>query len=400
MRLRSLLGFGLEALFAHRLRSLLSLVGMSIGVAAVVVLTGLGEGARTYVTDQFASLGSHLLIVVPGRVETVGALPGIGGTPEDLTLEDSEALRREIPEIRRIAPIAMATEAVAHRERRRQVAVVGATPEFLEVRQLAIRRGTFLPPGELRRGSAVAVLGAETAAELFPGEDALGKVVRIGGLRVRVIGVLEPRGVQMGLNLDEVAVIPVATAMRLFNRSSLFRILVEGSSHTDLDRLSQRVIEVLTERHGDEDVTCLTQEAMLSSFSQILTALTLAVGAIGAISLAVAGIGIMNVMLVSVSERTTEVGLLRALGVSRDQIVGVFLVEATLLSILGGLVGTGLGLVGVRVLRLVYPAFPAAAPTWAIAAALATALVVGLAFGVLPARRASRLDPVTALNGR
>ena len=385
---------------AHRLRSALSLVGMSIGVAAVVILTGLGEGARTYVMEQFASLGSHLLIVVPGKVETVGALPGIGGSPKDLTLEDADALRKALPEVRRIAPIAMATETVSALERRRQVAVVGATPEFLEVRKLAISRGEFLPPGELRRGSAVAVLGANTAAELFPGQEPLGQIVRIGGMRVRVIGVLEPRGVQMGMNLDEIAVIPVATAMRLFNRSTLFRILIEGGSHTDLDALSDRVLGVLTERHGDEDVTCLTQEAMLASFSKILTALTLVVGAIGAISLAVAGIGIMNVMLVSVSERTSEVGLLRALGVYRDQIVAVFLIEAALLSSLGGLVGVGLGFLGVEALGWIFPAFPAAAPMWAVMAAMSTALLVGLVFGVLPARRASRLDPVTALNGR
>jgi putative ABC transport system permease protein len=373
---------------------------MSIGVAAVVILTGLAEGARAYVTQQFASLGSELLIVVPGRVETTGALPGIGGTPRDLTVDDALALAKEIPEIRRVAPISMATETVSHLERRRQVAVVGATPEFLAVRNLAVRRGEFLPAGESRRGSAVVVLGARTASELFPGEDALGQVVRIGGLRARVIGVLEARGVQMGLNLDEVAVIPVVTAMRLFNRTSLFRILIQGRSHSDLDRLSRRVLVVLTERHGEEDVTCLTQEAMLASFSKILTALTLAIGAIGAVSLVVAGIGIMNVMLVSVSERTAEVGLLRALGVSRDQVIQVFLIEAALLSALGGLVGVGLGYLGVEVLAWYFPAFPIAAPTWAVAAALATASSVGLVFGVLPARRASRLDPALALNGR
>ena len=390
--------FAVRALTAHRLRSLLSLLGMTIGVGAVVVLTALGEGARRYVVDEFASIGTNLVIVVPGRTETVGSLPGVGGAPHDLTLEDARALRREVPELKRLAPIAMGQEDVSHRQRSRQVAVVGTTGPYLEMRRLEMARGRFLPESELERGSSVVVLGDAVARELFPFSDPLGEIVRVGEWRMKVIGVLAPRGVQLGVDLDEVAIVPVSTAMSLFNRSSLFRIVLEARRSEDLQRVEERAVEVLTSRHGEEDVTVLTQEAVLASFEEILTALTLAVGAIGAISLAVAGIGIMNVMLVSVAERTPEVGLLRALGAHRRQVLSVFVVEAGLLSLAGGICGLALGWVGTGILTEVFPAFPARPPVWAVAAALGTALVVGTVFGLLPARRASCLDPVAALS--
>lgn len=392
------LRFSVRALTAHRLRSALSLLGMTIGVAAVVVLTALGEGARRYVVDEFASIGTNLVIVVPGRTETMGSLPGVGGTPQDLTLEDARALEREVPELLRLAPIAMGQESVSHRQRSRQVAVLGTSRPFLEMRRLEMSRGRFLPEGELSRGDPVVVLGDAVARELFPFSDPLGEIVRVGGWRMKVIGVLASRGVQLGVDLDEVAIVPVATAMSLFDRSSLFRVVLEARTPDELERVGERALAVLTERHREEDVTVLTQEAVLASFEAILTALTLAVGAIGAISLAVAGIGIMNVMLVSVAERTPEVGLLRALGAHRRQVLGIFVVEAGLLSLAGGVCGLAAGWAGTGLLVQLFPAFPARPPLWAVGAALGTALVVGTVFGLLPARRASRLDPVAALS--
>jgi putative ABC transport system permease protein len=395
-----LVAFAVRALRGHRARTWLTLVGVAIGVAAVVVLTALGDGARRYVVDQFESLGSTLLAVLPGKTETTGMSAFITATTKDLTLGDAEAIARRVPGIARIAPLTMATETVGHRDRRRQVAVVGATSEFLAVRRLRLGRGTFLPPGDLRRGVAVTVLGAAVARELFPADDPLGKVVRIGALRARVIGVLAARGTQLGMNLDEVAVIPVARAMRLFNRRSLFRVLIDVRSHDDLPGVQRGVVALLTERHGEEDVTVITQDAVLAGFSNILTSLTLAVAAIAAISLAVAGIGIMNVMLVAVSERTAEVGLLRAVGASRGQVAGVFVAEATLLSTAGALVGLGVGVAGVWALVALYPALPARPPAWAVGSALGTAVVVGTLFGLYPAMRAGRLDPVAALGRR
>jgi putative ABC transport system permease protein len=398
--LRDVLGFAVRALRGHGLRTGLSLAGVAIGVAAVVILTALAEGARRYVLGQFASVGTNMVVVLPGKTETTGAMPGIGGVPNDLTLDDGLAVARAVREVDKVAPMAIGTETVSHGERRRQVALAGATHEMLEVRRLGMARGRFLPPLAWDRGAPVAVVGAKLADELFPGEDPLGRVVRVGDWRMRVIGVLESRGMQLGINMDEVVVVPVATAMKMLNRSGLYRLLIQARSHADLEGVKQAVVRVIAERHGEEDVTVITQDAVVSAFNAILNALTLALAGIAAVSLAVAGVGIMNVMLVSVSERTREVGLLKALGAERGQILAAFLAEAVLISTAGGLLGLALGWAAVGVLVAVYPALPAAPPFWAVAAALALSVATGAVFGVLPARRATRLDPVLALAGR
>jgi len=400
VRLADLLQFALTALARHRLRTGLSLLGVAIGVAAVVVLTALGEGARQYVTGQFSSLGSNLLIVFPGKNETTGSFPGVGGVPNDLTLDDALAVRRGLPQLAKLSPIALGNETVAHQERRRQVIVLGTTHELLEIRELRIGRGRFIPPGEMKRGAPVAVIGSKVADELFPGQNPLGEVVRIGDFRMRVIGVLEQRGQQVGLDMDDIVIVPVATAMRIFNRTSLFRILLKVQTHSGVDTTCPRAVAILTERHDEEDVTCITQESVVSSLSSILTTLTLALGGIAAISLSVAGIGIMNLMLVSVSERTQEVGLLKAVGAGNSQILAVFLTEAVLLATAGGVLGLLFGWVSVRILVWVYPVFPASTPYWATAAAFGLSVLLGALFGVLPARRATRLDPVAALAGK
>jgi putative ABC transport system permease protein len=400
MSLRDLLGFAARALRGHRLRTGMSLLGVSIGVAAVVTLTALGEGARRYVVGQFASIGTNLVIVVPGKTETTGGMPGMGGVPHDLTLDDARAVLRGVPEIEKAAPMVLGTETVAFGERRRQAAIFGSTHEALEVRHLTVSSGQFLPPLEWDRGSPIAVLGQTVAHELFPGRDPVGRIVRVGEWRMRVIGVLAPRGQQLGVNMDDVAIVPVATAMKMFNRTSIFRLVLQVRSHADLERAKQRVVRLLTERHGEEDVTAITQDAVLGALTSILRALTLALAGIASVSLAVAGVGIMNVMLVSVSERTREVGLLKALGAGRRQILAAFLAEAVLISSAGGLVGLAVGWAAVRVLVALYPALPATPPAWAVAAAFSLSVAVGAVFGVLPARRATGLDPVAALAGR
>jgi putative ABC transport system permease protein len=399
MRLSDLLRFAAGGLRGHRLRTFLSLLGVAIGVASVILLTSLGEGARLYVTGEFASLGSNLLIIIPGKTETKGLAPLVSTAPHDLTRQDAEALLQRVRSIRRVAPIVVGTATATAGERRREVTVVGATRDILEIRHLKMATGRFLPR-DVHDG-AVCVLGAGVQRELFPDQNPLGQLVRIGEWRFRVIGVIAPRGTSIGMDLDQVVEIPVETALRLFNRSGLFRILAEVGSNDDLGQAQKAALAVLRERHsGQEDVTILTQDSVLDTFNQILRALTAALAGIAAVSLGVAGLGIMNVMLVSVSERTREVGLLKALGVTYSQIVSVFLVEAAILSTAGGGIGLAMGLGVGRFLQHLYPDFPIRPPGWAIAAALVVSCSVGLIFGILPARKAARLDPVQSLMRR
>jgi putative ABC transport system permease protein len=398
MHLVDLAAFALQALRGHRLRSALSVAGVAVGIAAVIALTALGEGARQYVVQEFMSLGTNLLIVIPGKSETAGGMPmPTGGTTRDLTLDDLRAVIQQVPIIVHAAPLATGTEDVSHGSRSRAVPVMGTTSEMMQVRNLRVASGRFLTPGDLDRGGSEIVLGVTVARELFGLSSPLGEVVRVGEWRFRVVGVLAPFGHSVGFDFDDVVMVPAATAMRMFNRRSLFRILAQVETPELLQAAKQEVIDVLAERHRGEDVTVITQDAVISTFSSILRVLTLVLVAIASVSLTVAGVGIMNVMLVAVAERRSEIGLLKALGAGSGQILAVFLAEAVLLSLLGGLVGLGLGWAAIAGFVQVYPSFPASPPAWAVVASLVVSGVVGALFGVLPARRATRLDPVVAL---
>lgn len=400
MHADDLVAFAARALRGHRLRTALSLLGVAIGVVAVVLLTSLGEGARAYVTREFATLGTNLLIVLPGKTETTGLAPILGGVPHDLTLEDAEAIARRVRDVRRVAPLAVGTATARYGGRGREVTVVGTVGTFLEVRRLQLQAGRYLPESTADADRAFCVIGAKLVTELFAGRNPLGEMLRIGDERFRVIGVLAPRGQSLGMNLDEVVHVPVRRHLKMFNRRGLFRILAELHAHERLDTARRAIIALLTERHdGEEDVTVLTQDAVLTTFTRILAVLTAVVVGIGAISLAVAGIGIMNVMLVAVAERTREIGLLKAVGATPGQILRAFLLEAALISTAGGLIGLGVAFSLTSLAGRLWPQFPLEPPPWAVGAALGVAASVGLVFGSLPARRAARLDPVAALAG-
>jgi putative ABC transport system permease protein len=384
------------------MRSAMLLLAMSIGVAAVVALTSLGEGARLYVTGEFQTMGTRLVIVIPGRSETGGVAPGLlsGETPRDLTLGDAEAVLR-IPEVERVAPLVIGSAPVSAGALEREAPVLGSSADFLTIYGFKLTRGQFLPAGELTRDAAVCVIGANVARELFPGRDAIGATVRIGDRRFRVVGVLGDQGRTIGLDSQEMVVVPVSAAQALFNTESLFRLLIQTRNRDDATRVRHSVIGVIKKRHqGEEDVTVITQDALLSTFDRIFTALTLTLAGIASISLAVAGVLIMNVMLVSVSQRTAEVGLLKAIGATRRQITALFLTEAILLSSAGAVAGLIVGFAADWVVGRIYPALPLRPPPWAVALAIVTAIASGVIFGLMPARRAARLDPVEALAGR
>lgn len=402
MKLIDIASFTSRSLIGAKTRTALMILAMSIGVAAVVVLTALGEGARRYVVDQFSSLGTNLLIVFPGRTETKGNMPGmlIGETPRDLTLDDALSLLKS-RHVKRIAPLTLGSALVSLGRRNREIPVIGSTSELLEVRHMNLLEGRFLPKIDPRNAVPVCVLGLRVKEELFGSSQAVGRWVRIGDRRFRVVGILAAQGQSMGFNTDELAIIPVASAQLLFNIPSLFRILVEARSRDDIPFAQKDVERILEARHeGERDVTVITQDAVLSTFDKILRALTLAVAGIAGISLAVAGILIMNVMLIAVSQRTREIGLLKAIGATGNQIRRLFFFEAAALSLVGAISGWLLGEFGANVIAALYPSLPIAAPWWAIAAAFATSLATGILSSLLPANRAARLDPVQALSRR
>ena len=402
MRPTDLIRFARDAATGNPLRTALLVLAMSIGVAAVVVLTALCDGARRYVVDQFSSLGTNLVIVLPGRSQTGGFNPGnaITSTPRDLTIDDAESLQRA-RSVRRVAPLAVGTSEISYGGKLREVMIAGTTANYIDVRTLKLAQGRFLSASDWRRGASEAVIGAKIRDELFGVEPALGKLIRIGDRRFRVVGIMASTGQGLGMNTDEIVLVPVALAQAMFNSNTLFRILVEANSREAIAPAKAHVAEILKLRHeGEEDVTVITQDAVLATFDKLLGALTLAVAGIAAISLAVAGILVMNVMLVSVAQRTAEIGLLKALGATGGTIRTAFLTEAAMLSLGGALLGYLLGQAGALVLRQLYPAFPAYPPDWAVLAGLGTALATGILFGVLPARRAARLDPVQSLAKR
>jgi putative ABC transport system permease protein len=383
-------------------RTLLIALAMSIGVGAVVVLTALGEGARRYVLEQFASLGTHLIIVIPGRAETTGAAPGVlsGQTTRDLTLDDAEAVAR-LRGVARVAPLNVGVAQVSRGALSREAVLLGSAAAMLEIRHMRIAQGRNLPLVPYDQATPVCVLGERIRAELFGPGNALGQWVRIGDRRFRVIGVLAAQGQQMGFNTDETVAIPVAAAQQLFNTESLFRILVEARGRAAVATVKEGILELLKTRHeGEADVTVITQDAVLATFDRILTALTLAVSGIAAISLGVAGVLIMNVMLVSVTQRRAEIGLLKALGASSANVRHLFLTEAGLIALLGAAGGLLLGMAASFALGQLYPALPIAPPLWALAAAVATALIASLLFAWLPARKAAKLDAALALARR
>jgi putative ABC transport system permease protein len=400
MRGPDLLRFNLRLLTGQWFRTLMTLLATAVGVAAVLLLTGMGEGARRFVLEEFNLLGNDVLIVLPGRKETTGGLPPLTGEgTRDLTIEDAEALLH-LPGVRRVAPLIVGLTEVEAGGRNRELVVVGSSAELFHMRQMKTAQGQILPPMPLDRAEPVCVIGHEVRRSLFDQQPVLGRWLRTADRRCRVIGVLEDRGVSLGTDLSEAVIIPVASAQQLFNTRGLFRLFVQVQHLELIDSVKPAILELIQARHqGERDITLITQDSLLGVFDNVLQLLTLAVGAIAAISLVVAGILIMNITLISVSQRTSEIGLLKALGASERQVHRLFLSEALMMTLLGALLGVLIGYALLWTGHWLWPQFPVSVPIWALTGAVLLAIGVALVFAWLPARKAARLPPVLALKG-
>lgn len=396
MLLRDFTRLTLGSIFALRMRSFLTALGIAIGVAAVVLLTSIGEGVHRFVLAEFSQFGTNIIAVAPGKTNTFGMSGAVVNTVRPLSMDDAEALKR-VRNVEAVVPVLQGNAEIEYSGNSRRSMVIGSGHAVPDVWQMDVAVGRFLPDDDPRFARALAVLGSKMASELFGNSNPLGKRVRIAGERYRVIGIMESKGVMLGFDLDDTVFIPAGRALAMFNRESLHEVDLLYKAGADSEEVSKQVSRILEARHGHEDFTIITQEEMLETLGSILDILTLAVGALGAISLVVGGVGILTIMTIAVTERTHEIGLLRAIGTRRRQILGLFLGEAIMLSSIGGLAGLVIGAGGAALLGFLIPALPVHTPLQFALLAEGVAIVIGVIAGVAPARKAASMDPVEAL---
>lgn len=385
-----------SAILAHRMRSYLTMLCIAIGITAVMLLTSIGEGIHRFVLAEFTQFGTNLIKIAPGRVTTSGSSIGVFGAERPLTIEDAEALKR-IPTAKAVIPLVQGNAEVEAKKKSRRTTVYGVGPEFPTVFSFYTSSGKFLPQDDIQSPRAYAVLGHKLKQELYGSESPLGQLIRISGNRFRVIGVLESKGQVLGIDLDDAAYIPTQRGLALFNREGVMEIDVLYKEGADEKAVVNQIEDIIIGRHGRNDVTITTQQQMLEVLGSILNILTFAVGALGGISLLVGGVGILTISTIAVRERKSEIGLLRALGAKRKQVLILFLGEATILSTIGGIAGIMFGVGLAFLLNLAVPALPTQFSFFFAALSVVTSIVIGLIAGVLPAMHAAKLDPVESL---
>jgi putative ABC transport system permease protein len=393
---RDLLRFTISSASSHRLRSGLTALGIGIGVTAVVLLTSIGEGLQQYILREFTQFGTNIITINPGRAETFGG----GNLPlsmiRPLTLEDAEALKR-VPFATHVTGTVQGNAEIEGNGRARRTLVTATGPNMPEVWSLPVALGEFLPPDDPRAPRALVVLGSKVRDELFDDANPLGEKVRIGGRRYRVIGVMESKGTVLGFDMDDAIYIPVGRGLEMFNREGLVDISVLYAENASAAEIKAGIRRILVARHGEEDFTMTSQQQMLDVLGSVLDVVTIAVAALGGISLLVGGVGIFTIMTIAVRERTSEIGLLRSLGAVQTHIRNIFLSESILLAAFGGAGGLLLGAAIVESMKLFVPTMPLSySIPYAIAAEI-VAVLIGAIAGVLPARQAAAMDPVDAL---
>ena len=391
-----------KTLVSNKLRSSLTMLGIIIGNASVITLVGLGRGAQTLAKNQLSNLGANVLFIVPGNNDT--RRRGIS-FPKNLVLEDSIAINNQVPSVKKVAPQISANEIVQSNSKSLNISIAGVTPEFLDVRSFEVDEGRFISQSDVNSARSFVVIGPDLKEDFFKGNAVIGEKIRIKDHTYEIIGILKPKGAVFGSNQDKNAYIPLTTMVNRISGKdptygvSLSFISVEATSKNKTSAAKFQITNLLRQRHNivrDDDFAVRSQEDALNIVTNITSGLTFLLAGIGAVSLIVGGIGIMNIMLVSVSERTEEIGLRKAIGAKQSDILIQFLFEALILSTIGGLVGTTTGLTGVFLLGVITP-LPASV---GITTTLSTMIIsgsIGLIFGVLPAKRASQLDPIVAL---
>jgi len=388
-----------EALRANKFRSALTVLGVVIGVASIILLVAIGEGAKHFITGELLSLGTNIVIVLPGKRKASGGPMGGLSTVRKLTYEDSVAIRRKIPFVKNVTPVIIGAGPVKYVNRKRETTIIGTSASFERVRNLRVEIGSFIPDrgGEKPR-ERIVVLGRRVKEDLFGAKNPLGEFVRINEARFRVVGIMERRGRSLGFDIDDLVYIPIGAAERLFDTRSLFEVLMTAQSPTLIPQAEAEIKKIVKRRHRNtEDFTVINQGEMIAGLETILSTLTYVLAGIASISLLVGGIGIMNIMLVSVNERTREIGIRKAIGAKRRDVLFQFLTESATLSLAGGVIGILLGAGGGAAVHAFVPKLPVSLSFWAVALACGFSLAVGIFFGVYPARKAALLDPIEAL---
>ncbi|MDP8966268.1 MAG: ABC transporter permease [Cyanobacteriota bacterium] len=389
-------------LVANKLRSSLTMLGIIIGNASVIAMIGIGEGAQKYVAKELESLGPNVLFVIPGNRETQRVSLDV---PKTLVLEDAKAIASQVPSVQAVASESNTRQLVTYRNKNTNVNIIGTTPEFLPVRQFDVGRGRFLTELDIKRSNQVAVLGADLAKRLFDNTEPVGQQLRVKNVSFQVVGVLAAKGSNLGVDYDDAVLIPLTTmANRIVGRTSPYGIeltyLVAAAKDADSVQAAEfQITNLLRLRHkltGEDDFSIRSQKDALETVGKITGALTVMLAAIAGISLFVGGIGVMNIMLVSVTERTQEIGLRKAIGAREQDILIQFMIEAVILSAAGGVLGTLVGVSGNLLVGAVTPLQAGISPS-AIVLAVGVSGGIGLFFGVVPARRAAKLDPIVAL---
>lgn len=397
MRFLDIFVLSYRTVTSHRLRSALTSLGLIIGIAAVIILTSLGRGLHSFVIAEFTQFGTNIIGVHPGKKTTLGLSGATISTVRPLSMADSESLSK-LNGVLAVVPVVQGNARVETDTKQRRTNVIGAGEAVPQVWKIHPALGRFLPPGEDNNPRPFAVLGDKLAAELFGTISPLGKRVRIGTDRYIVIGVMEKKGQMLGFDMDDTVYIPAAKALEMFNRDSLMEINLLYGNNVPVTTVQKSITQLLIARHGREDFNLITQNQMLESMGSILDILTMAVAALGGISLLVGSVGIITIMTIAVSERVSEIGLLRAIGAERKVIFKLFLFEALSLSSVGGLIGVLTGIGVVQLIKHIIPALPVELAWSYISAAFVLSLFIGIASGLMPAMKASRLDPLQALH--